>query len=178
MDSNFTAEAYIGLGSNLAQPVQQLKSAVNALSRQPSINVQVCSSLYRTAPIGPQDQPDFVNAVLLLHTDLNPQALLELCQAIEQAHGRLRSGTVWGPRTLDLDILLYRTRSIAEEPWLQVDTETLRLPHPQLEKRAFVVTPLLEIAPTLSLRPDQQLVDLLPLLADQGIKKLEEALAG
>lgn len=178
MDSNFKAEAYIGLGSNLAQPVQQLKSAVNALSRQPSIKVQTCSSLYQTAPIGPQDQPDFVNAVLLLRTDLSPQALLELCQALEQAHGRLRSGAVWGPRTLDLDILLYRTRSIAEEPWLQIDTETLYLPHPQLEKRAFVLKPLLEIAPTLSLRPGQPLIDLLPLLADQGIKKLDEALAG
>ncbi len=173
--TGFRAEAYIGLGSNLAQPVFQLKSAVRNLGQAPDIAVQVCSGFYQTAPVGPQDQPDFVNAVLHLHTRLAPYDLLQLCQSIGLAQGRQRSAEQWGLRTLDLDLLLYRELPMAsDEQWLAMDGDVLRLPHPELEKRAFVVKPLLEIAPGLALRPGRKLADLLPMLAGQGIKRLRE----
>lgn len=171
----FKAEAYIGLGSNLAQPVNQLKSAVRYLSQALDVVVQGCSGFYQTTPVGPQNQPDFVNAVLYLHTNLAPCVLLRLCQSIEQTQGRQRSGEHWGPRTLDLDLLLYRELPVARDgQWLTMDSDVLRLPHPELEKRAFVVKPLLEITPELALRPGQKLADILPMLAGQGIKRLRE----
>lgn len=131
--------AYIGLGSNLADPAAQLCQAFNELDCLPLCQTIACSSLYATPPIGPQDQPDFINAVVLLKTALSPLALLDQLQALEQRHRRQRLRH-WGPRTLDLDVLLYGQRTLMH-PRLQV-------PHPRMHERAFVLVPLAEIATT------------------------------
>jgi len=128
--------AYIGLGSNQDNPESQLRAAIEALGTLPQTHLQACSSLYRSAPMGPQDQPDYVNAVVQLSTGLEPEALLDKLQGIERAQGRVRARH-WGPRTLDLDILLY-----GEEV---LDTERLIIPHPGIAERGFVLYPLAEI---------------------------------
>jgi 2-amino-4-hydroxy-6-hydroxymethyldihydropteridine diphosphokinase len=130
--------AYIGLGSNLEQPSQQLQRAFAALAQIPQTRLLRHSRLYRSPPMGPQDQPDYVNAVAELGTELAPLALLDALQAIENAQGRVR-GRRWGERTLDLDLLLYRDQRI-DEPRLQV-------PHPGMHERAFVLIPLAELVP-------------------------------
>jgi 2-amino-4-hydroxy-6-hydroxymethyldihydropteridine diphosphokinase len=132
---------YVGLGSNLQNPREQVRRALQELARLPGTRLDRHSSLYRSTPLGPQDQPDYVNAVACLATELEPLSLLDALQAIEQAHGRVRDRH-WGARTLDLDILLYGDRVIAL-PRLQV-------PHPQMHLRSFVLKPLLEIAPGLA----------------------------
>ena len=128
--------AYIGLGSNLDNPESQLKTAIEALTGLPQTRLQARSSLYRSAPMGPQDQPDYLNAVVQLSTGLEPEALLDKLQGIEQAQGRVRAQH-WGPRTLDLDILLYGEDVVA--------TERLKIPHPGIAERSFVLYPLAEI---------------------------------
>jgi len=128
--------AFIGLGSNLENPESQLKRAIQALDGLPGSGVQAVSSLYRSAPMGPRDQPDYVNAVVQLTTGLSPEDLLDQLQRVEQGHGRTR-GRHWGPRTLDLDILLYADDVIA--------TDRLQIPHPGLALRNFVLYPLAEI---------------------------------
>jgi 2-amino-4-hydroxy-6-hydroxymethyldihydropteridine diphosphokinase len=133
--------AYIGLGSNLVDPRQQLVSAQHAIAALPQVQVVAVSSFYRSPPLGPQDQPDYLNAVLAIQTDLPALRLLRELQAIEQQQGRVRTGLRWGARTLDLDLLLYGEHRIVEP--------TLIVPHPGLAERAFVLYPLYEIAPTL-----------------------------
>ena len=124
--------SYIGLGSNLGHPETQLRRAVMALSKIPNSVLITVSPFYHTAPMGPQDQPDFVNAVVALDTYLPPEGLLCALQRIEQVQDRVRQkGVHWGPRTLDLDLLLYGA--------LQCDTGFLQLPHPGLQQRDFVV---------------------------------------
>ena len=136
--------AYIGLGSNQGDSVAHLKSALKHLADHASIELQAVSSFYQTKPVGPQNQPDYVNAVAGLTTDLNAQELLAVLLEIERLHGRVRDPNLrWGPRTLDLDLLLYGDAIIQEA--------NLIVPHPELCKRAFVVYPLLEIAPDLVL---------------------------
>ncbi|MDN6180605.1 MAG: 2-amino-4-hydroxy-6-hydroxymethyldihydropteridine diphosphokinase [Halomonas subglaciescola] len=135
--------AYIGLGSNLDQPRKQVATALSELDALPLSRVSVASRLYASRPVGPQDQPDFVNAVVALETYLSPLALLDQLQALEQRHRRRRERH-WGPRTLDLDVLLFNTTLVAH-PRLQV-------PHPHMHTRAFVLRPLCEIAPHLRLR--------------------------
>lgn len=132
--------AYIGLGSNLESPIEQVREALNELATLPLSRLVAASSLYASRPVGPQDQPDFVNAVAALETRLSPLALLDQLQALEQQHRRRRQHH-WGPRTLDLDLLLYAND--------QIDSKRLRVPHPQMTARAFVLVPLAEIAPTL-----------------------------
>jgi 2-amino-4-hydroxy-6-hydroxymethyldihydropteridine diphosphokinase len=129
---------YIGLGSNLDEPECQVRKACAEISGLPGTQLNRCSSLYRTAPIGYADQPDFVNAVAEIHTDLEPLDLLDALRAIETGHGRIREFRN-GPRTLDLDILIYSD--------LQIVSDDLVLPHPRAHQRAFVLLPLLEIAP-------------------------------
>ncbi|MCK0537967.1 2-amino-4-hydroxy-6-hydroxymethyldihydropteridine diphosphokinase [Alcanivorax quisquiliarum] len=138
--------AYIGLGSNLADPVAQVRAALRALTALPHSRLAGQSPLYRSAPVGPQDQPDFINAVAALDTSLPPLALLDALQALEQAAGRERLRP-WGERTLDLDLLLYGDQHIA--------TPRLTVPHPHLHERAFVLVPLAALAPDLRL-PDGQ----------------------
>jgi len=133
-----TNNVYIGLGSNLDNPEQQVIDGIKALAALPQTQLIAVSSLYASAPIGPQDQPPFINAVALLNTELSPIALLDALQTLEQDAGRIRTRH-WGERTLDLDILLFGEQTI-EHPRLNV-------PHPFMRERRFVLEPLLEIAP-------------------------------
>ena len=132
----------IGIGSNLDDPEAQVRQALRALETVDSTRVTAVSSLYRNPPMGPADQPDYVNAVAILLTALPPRALLQQLQALERRQGRVReSHDRWGPRRLDLDILTYGKKTISE-PGLQI-------PHPGISERNFVLFPLLEIAPQL-----------------------------
>ncbi|MGD8560566.1 MAG: 2-amino-4-hydroxy-6-hydroxymethyldihydropteridine diphosphokinase [Gammaproteobacteria bacterium] len=133
--------AYIGLGSNLDDPEQQLRTACRELDAVAGVQLLTASSLYRSSPLGPADQPDFVNAVAKIATSLTAPLLLAALQKIENDHGRQRGAIRWGPRTLDLDILLYGDEVI--------NTEQLTIPHPGLYERPFVLYPLQEIAPEL-----------------------------
>ncbi len=137
--------AYLGLGSNLEEPAAQLQRAVDAISALPESRLERVSSLYRSAAVGPGEQPDYLNAVLCLATTLSPLALLDALQAIETAQGRVRT-IRWGPRTLDLDILLYGEQSISEP--------RLRVPHPAMFERNFVLYPLLQLAGPNLVLPD------------------------
>jgi len=137
--------AYIGLGSNLDDPLSQVRGAIDELAKVPHSTLAAVSPLYRTPPLGPADQPDYINAVAALDTGLEPHLLLDELQRIEQLHRRVRGPLRWGPRTLDLDLLLYGDRVIA--------TERLSVPHPGLKERPFVIFPLQAIAPALIL-PD------------------------
>ena len=130
--------AYIGLGSNLAEPQSQVESALGELDALPRTRVVARSSLYRTAPLGFAPQPDFVNAVAAVDTSLGARELLHELQALEAAHQRRRSFAN-APRTLDLDLLLFGDQRIAEP--------ALVVPHPRMHERAFVLEPLVEIAP-------------------------------
>ena len=136
------ARACIGLGGNLGDPVRALRAAFRALAALPDSRLLATSRLYRTPAWGRTDQPDYVNAAALLETSLAPQALLAQLLAIERAAGRLRddeaAATRWGPRMLDLDLLLYADAAI--------DQPGLRVPHPHLHERAFALVPLAEIA--------------------------------
>lgn len=143
---------YIGLGSNLQHPCQQLQQALLALKQLPTTQLISHSSLYRSPPLGPADQPDYINAVAILSTELTPHALLFLLQAIETQQGRVRNGIRWGPRTLDLDILLYDNLCFTDS--------RLTLPHPGLYERAFVLYPLYECAPDLVLPNGRPLAEL------------------
>jgi 2-amino-4-hydroxy-6-hydroxymethyldihydropteridine diphosphokinase len=136
---------FIGLGSNLGDSEANIQSAVNALAENESIHIVAVSSLYKSAPMGPQDQPEYINAVCQIKTTLAPIDLLDCCQDIEKNHGRTREGERWGPRTLDLDILLYSNEKI--------DQERLTVPHIGIAQREFVLVPLFELAPTL-IMPD------------------------
>jgi len=128
---------YISLGSNLGEPLAQLRSAVHALSNLPQSQLQAVSSAWRSAAVGPGTQPDYLNAALKLETSLSPHALLDALQHVENTQGRERS-VRWGPRTLDLDILLYGNAEVADE--------RLVIPHPRMMQRHFVLYPLLEIS--------------------------------
>ena len=144
--------AYIGLGSNLDNPIGHVKQALEDLKQLPQSQLLLASKLYLSKPVGPQDQDNFVNAVALLATELEPLALLDELQTIEQQHQRVRERH-WGPRSLDLDLLLFGDQSI-QHPRLTV-------PHAQLSRRDFVVGPLLELCPELVLPSGTQLQELL-----------------
>lgn len=133
--------AYVGIGSNLDDPVQQVQQAFAAIERFPESGFFSRSGLWRSAPLGPADQPDFVNAVAAFLTRLEPLDVLRRLQAIERATGRQRKAEQWGPRTLDLDLLV--------QGGLVIDDQALQLPHPRIAERNFVLLPLAEIAPSL-----------------------------
>ena len=135
-------EAFIGLGSNLASPERQLAEALTALAALPGTCVGAVSSFYRTAPVGCAGQPDFVNAVARIETNLAPRDLLQRLLSIERDHGRVRE-IPNGPRTLDLDLLRYGDLDLRED--------SLTVPHPRMHERAFVMVPLAELAPDLEL---------------------------
>lgn len=130
--------AFVGLGSNLETPARQLTEALDALAGLPGTTVVRRSSFYRTAPVGFVDQPDFVNAVVWLRTELGPRELLAALLRIECDHGRVRAIRN-GPRTLDLDLLIHDDAVLHED--------ALTVPHPRMHERAFVMVPLAEIAP-------------------------------
>lgn len=132
-------ESYLSLGSNMGDRLKMLKQAVRLLMEHPGVDVRKISSLYETDPIGFIEQSAFLNMVVYLQTDLSALELLDLCQEIERELNRKRE-IRWGPRTIDLDILLYNHDAL--------NTERLTIPHPRMHERAFVLVPLLEIDPT------------------------------
>lgn len=156
--------AYVALGANLGDAEGSLRAVMRELGSLPSMRLLKSSSLYRTAPVGLKDQPDFINAAVVLETELDSHALLQTLFGIEQRFGRQRS-IPNAPRTLDLDLLLYGD---------EVSTDnTLTLPHPRMHERAFVLAPLAEVAPGLSIPGKGAVVDLLAQCADQQIQRME-----
>lgn len=133
--------AYIAIGSNLASPLEQVNAALKAIDDIPESRILAVSSFYRTPPLGPQDQPDYLNAAVALETSLTAEELLNHTQRIELQQGRVRKAERWGPRTLDLDIMLFGNQVI--------NTERLTVPHYDMKNRGFMLWPLFEIAPKL-----------------------------
>jgi len=158
------ALAYIGLGSNLDNPLDQVTRAFTDLAALPRTRVLSRSALYQSRAIGPE-QPDYINAVAQISTELQPLELLDALQAIEQAHHRLRLQH-WGPRTLDLDLLLYGDQTI--------EHSRLTVPHPYLTQRAFVLYPLADVNPTLQLPDGRSLQALLSQSPCDGLARLQE----
>ena len=134
--------AYIAIGSNLASPLEQVNAAVQALTDIPQSRLVAVSAFYRTPPLGPQDQPDYLNAAVVLETALDAETLLDNTQRIELQQGRQRKAERWGPRTLDLDIMLFGDKLI--------NTERLTVPHYDMKNRGFMLWPLFEVAPDLT----------------------------
>jgi len=155
-------KAFIGLGANIGDPGRQLRNALAALDGIPGTRLMRASSLWRTAPVGYAAQPDFVNAVAEVETAQAPRALLEALLAIEKRFGRERSFAN-APRTLDLDLLLYGDRVLSEQG--------LELPHPRMHERAFVLAPLVEIAPEVEIPGKGRADALLARCRDQRIEK-------
>jgi 2-amino-4-hydroxy-6-hydroxymethyldihydropteridine diphosphokinase len=131
--------AWIALGSNLDDPPAQLREALRQLQQTASIALELCSTFYRSPPLGPPGQDDYCNAVCRARTELPPLELLKVLQQIEDRIGRVRGSERWGPRVIDLDLLLH-DEEVLHSPELE-------LPHPQLHRRSFVLVPLVEIAP-------------------------------
>jgi 2-amino-4-hydroxy-6-hydroxymethyldihydropteridine diphosphokinase len=159
-----TARAFVGLGANLGDPRASLDAAFVALARLPGTALVAASSRYRSAPVDSWG-PDYLNAVVLLHTRLQPLELLHALQRLEQQHGR-RRGARNAPRTLDLDLLLYGRR--------RLDTPELTLPHPRMHLRAFVLRPLVEVAPRMSIPGVGAARALLAGVAGQRVDKLTD----
>lgn len=162
-----TKNAYIGLGSNLEQPRQQVAQAIEALREFPASQLLHASSLYISKPWGEgvADQPDYINAVVCLQTQLDPNTLLKELLALEKRHGRVRTQR-YGARTLDCDLLLYGNEQIA--------TQTLIVPHPHITSRAFVLLPLLEIDPKITLPSGKPIQDYLAFCDDSQVEKILE----
>ncbi len=157
--------AYIGLGSNLEEPISQIRLALQELDALDTCQLLEHSSLYRSEPIGPPGQPDYINAVAKIDTSLQPLELLDVLQGLERQHHRIRRER-WGPRTLDLDLLLYADQLI-EHPRLTV-------PHCRIAERAFVCYPWLEISPGQVIPGMGRLKDLATGLSAQGLERLGE----
>jgi 2-amino-4-hydroxy-6-hydroxymethyldihydropteridine diphosphokinase len=157
--------AWIGLGSNLAGPRAQVERGLGALAQLPQSHLQQRSHLYRSAPWGVREQPDFVNAVAAIETGLSPHDLMVALLDIERRFGRQRNADRWGPRILDLDLLLFADR-IIDEPGL-------RVPHPHLHERAFVLLPLAEIAPHLQIPGRGSISDLVARVDVSDCQRLE-----
>tara|TARA_Y100001934_G_C11856697_1_gene542166 strand:- start:93 stop:566 length:474 start_codon:yes stop_codon:yes gene_type:complete len=150
---------FIGLGSNLNDPAQQIVEAIDGLRRVRASKVLSESRLYSNPPMGPPAQPDYVNAVVRMETSLSPDELLREMQALELSLGRIREGERWGPRTIDLDLLLYDD--------VVIDEPDLKVPHPGITERAFVLIPLIDIAPDTAL-PDGRKLKLLAATLDRS----------
>jgi 2-amino-4-hydroxy-6-hydroxymethyldihydropteridine diphosphokinase len=159
-----TVRAYVGIGSNLNDPVAQVREAVEELASLPDTLLVARSSLYGGKPMGPQDQPDYVNAVVALDTLLSAENLLEGLQRIEQLQGRTRTDEHWGPRIIDLDLLLYGK--------CVIDTPGLQVPHPGLHERDFVIIPLAEVAGNLRIPGRGLLTSLINQVENHSLKKL------
>ncbi len=160
--------AYIGLGSNLSDPAKQIKNAVQAILKLEQCQIQRVSSLYFSRPMGPQDQPDYMNAVLVISTSLTAIELLDALQNIENLAGRIRKDNRWDARLLDLDILLFDQQII--------DSERLIVPHYGMKIREFVLMPLHEIAPELILPCGESIKELIQSLDQNGLKIFDNSL--
>lgn len=161
MTNQATERVYLGLGANLNAPLEQIRKATNALSEHAEINLVASSSLYGSKPMGPQDQPDYVNSVVAIETNLSPLALLNITQKIELDFGRVRKENRWGPRTLDIDIILFKGE--------EIENERLTVPHYGMKTREFVLYPLDEIAPNLCLPCGTELNALLKTIDKNGL---------
>ncbi|GAB7197581.1 2-amino-4-hydroxy-6-hydroxymethyldihydropteridine diphosphokinase [Dickeya oryzae] len=157
---------YLALGSNLSEPLQQVRAALRALDAITQTRLVRCSSFYRSRPLGPQDQPDYLNAVAELQTGLSPEALLDNTQRIELKQGRVRKENRWGPRTLDLDILLFGD--------LTLHTERLTVPHYDMKNREFMLYPLAELAPELVFPDGEALATRLQHVPRNGLSLWDE----
>ena len=156
----------IALGSNLAEPARQVRAALSAMEAHPQIQIEKTSSLYVTAPVGYDNQPDFVNAVCSVRTSLDGVSLLAVLNRIEADFGRERTFRN-APRTLDLDIIDF--------DGISSDNPHLTLPHPRAHERSFVMKPLAEILPDFVLGGHGRAADLAAALGEEGIRLLEEA---
>lgn len=154
---------YIAIGSNLASPLEQVNAALAALAEIPDSQIVAVSPFYRTPPLGPQDQPDYLNAAVALDIDLAPETLLDHTQRIELQQGRERKAHRWGPRTLDLDIMLFGDRQIA--------TPRLTVPHYDMKNRAFMLLPLVHIAPDVCFPDGVKVANILANLDPSGISR-------
>ena len=154
---------YIAIGSNLASPLEQVNAALAALAEIPDSQIVAVSPFYRTPPLGPQDQPDYLNAAVALDTDLAPETLLDYTQRIELQQGRERKAHRWGPRTLDLDIMLFGDRQIA--------TPRLTVPHYDMKNRAFMLLPLVHIAPDVCFPDGVKVANILANLDPSGLSR-------
>lgn len=159
------ASPYIGLGSNLNDPIEQIRQALEALDNIEDCSVECCSPLYWNPAVGPGDQPDYLNGVARLQTQLTPIALLNALRNIENAQGRARE-LHWGPRTLDLDLLLYDD--------VVINSKDLVIPHPRLHERNFVAYPLYDIAPALRLPDGRALSELVEQLPRTGLRPFQD----
>lgn len=154
---------YIGVGGNLANAKATVNSGLDALKQLPKSQFIAASTLYTSKPMGPADQPDYINAVAAIDTELSPLALLDNTQSIELSHGRERKDNRWGPRTLDLDILLYGEQII--------DNDRLTIPHYGMTSREFVLYPLYDLQPDLHLPCGTPLVKLVENIPLNGMQK-------
>ena len=156
--------AYIGLGSNLSDPIAQVKNAIDEVKQLAQCQVTAISSLYLSKPMGPQDQNNYINAVIAIETSLSAIDLLDALQAIENNAGRVRKDNRWGARILDLDIILFGHE--------EINTERLTIPHYGMHEREFVLLPLAEIAPTLNLPNGETVKHLSQNIANNAMVKL------
>ena len=156
--------AYIGLGSNMNSPVKQIKSAITSIEEIISTKIIGVSSLYKSKPVGPQNQDDYINAVIKIETKLVPYQLLECLHDIEEKHGRIRKEH-WGPRILDLDILIFGNEIMVDEK--------LTIPHPEIENRSFVLAPLIEIDPDCIIPKKGLASDLLATIGKDNIVQIQ-----
>ncbi|MBW8618226.1 MAG: 2-amino-4-hydroxy-6-hydroxymethyldihydropteridine diphosphokinase [Hyphomicrobiales bacterium] len=158
------ADALISLGSNIGDPLAALQKAIDHLSEDPAISIKKRSSFYRTTPVGPVAQDDFINAAVLISTSLQPDALMQILLDIETKMGRDRTHAVrFGPRVIDLDLILYDD--------VKQKSDLVELPHPRFRERAFVLVPLAELAPLWRV-DDLTLLELAAQVGDQGVKRL------
>tara|TARA_Y100000748_G_scaffold108025_1_gene90428 strand:+ start:769 stop:1248 length:480 start_codon:yes stop_codon:yes gene_type:complete len=156
--------AYIGLGSNMNSPVKQIKSAITSIEEIIYTKIIGVSSLYKSKPVGPQNQDDYINAVIKIETKLVPHQLLECLHDIEEKHGRIRKEH-WGPRILDLDILIFGNEIMVDEK--------LTIPHPEIENRSFVLAPLIEIDPDCIIPKKGLASDLLATIGKDNIVQIQ-----
>jgi 2-amino-4-hydroxy-6-hydroxymethyldihydropteridine diphosphokinase len=158
-------QAFIGLGSNLNKPEQQIRAGIDALTQIAGVEDVTSAPWYRSQAIGPGEQPDYINTVVKLTTTLEPHSLLQCLQSIENVQGRQRK-IRWGARTLDLDLLLYNQQ--------QICTDDLVVPHPEMQNRAFVLLPLYDLEPSLILPGGERLTDLVKQCDKIGLQKIED----
>lgn len=163
-------QAFVGLGSNLDEPQQQVVSALVALNAVQQTKLICRSPCYRTAPLGAESQPDYINAVAQLTTTLDAHALLDELLSIEARHGRVRTAERWGPRTLDLDLLVFGDACI--------DDAHLTVPHPGIAERRFVLVPLVRIAPDLRIPGLASIAEMLETCPEDRIEMLDEIADG
>ena len=156
--------AYVGLGSNLDEPSQRVGEALACIAGLQRTRLLAASSYYRCKPWGILEQPDFINAVVRIETCLDPQALLAGLLTIERNAGRIRNAERWGPRRIDLDLLLYGDQ--------QIEQDGLQVPHPRIAERAFVLLPLAELDPMFALPGQGRIADLLPRVDSSGCERL------